>query len=59
VTLWAAENESFPTYLHSAGDGRERLAPEALEATVDLLEALVRRVDREPAALLSLGRGPA
>jgi len=49
VTVWSAEDESFAPYLHSAGDSRERLSPEALEATVDLLEALVRRVDREPA----------
>jgi hypothetical protein len=48
VTLWSAEDESFPGYLHSAGDSRERLSPESLEAAVDLLEALVRRVDREP-----------
>jgi hypothetical protein len=45
------EDERFPPYLHSAGDSRERLSPEALEATVELLEALVRRVDREPASL--------
>jgi hypothetical protein len=51
VTLWAAEDERFPPYLHSAGDSRERLSPEALEATVDLLEALARRVDRERARL--------
>jgi len=51
VTLWAAEDERFPPYLHSAGDSRERLSPAALEATVDLLEALVRRVDREPTSL--------
>jgi len=51
VTLWTAEDESFPPYLHSAGDSRERLSPEALEEAVDLLEALVRRVDREPARL--------
>ena len=51
VTLWAAEDERLPSYLHSAGDSREHLSPAALEATVDLLEALARRVDREPARL--------
>jgi len=51
LTLRATVDGSFPTRLHSAHDSRERLSAPAIDATVDLLAALVARVDREPASL--------
>jgi Peptidase family M28 len=51
LTLRAAGAERLPAELHSAADARERLSPDAIEATAGLLEALVGLVDREPGRL--------
>lgn len=51
VTLRATVEGSFPRHLHSARDSRERLSVDAIERSVDLLEALVREVDADPQVL--------
>jgi len=48
LTLQSYVEGGFPPDLHSAGDARTRLSLPALEATVDLLAALVARFDAEP-----------
>ncbi len=50
VTLRAFTEGAFPRRLHSAHDSRDRLSPDAIERTADLLLALVERLDRDPAA---------
>ncbi len=50
LTLMSA-TESGPRQLHSAHDRRNRLSIPALERTVELLEAVVARVDRAPGLL--------
>lgn len=49
VTLLSSSG--FPRRLHSHQDRRERLSLPALDRTVDFLEALVARVERDPKAL--------
>jgi len=51
LTLRASVDGTFPTRLHSVHDSRDRLSVPAIEQTVDLLAALVRRVDREPESM--------
>jgi hypothetical protein len=51
VTLLSRADTGFPRCLHSARDDRRRLSLPALEKTVDLLAAIVARVDRDPAVI--------
>ena len=51
VTLSSLDAGGFPRGLHSAADSRDRLSPAAIERAVELLEAMVRRAERDPAAL--------
>jgi hypothetical protein len=51
ITLMSAFEGGFPRNLHSAHDSRDRLSAAALKRAVDLLVAIVVRVD-EDAALL-------
>ena len=48
VTLFELSEGRFPRGLHSAADSRDRLSVAALDRTVDLLEAIVLRVDQHP-----------
>ena len=50
VTLRPSVGGAFPADLHSEHDATERLANPAIERAVDLLDALVRRADADPAA---------
>lgn len=54
VTLRALDDGGFPRRLHSARDSRDRLSEAGIENAVDLLEALVRRADADPAGLTPL-----
>ncbi len=47
LTLQSAGDGQWPSYLHSAGDTRDRVSIPALEHTLELLKAIVARVDRE------------
>jgi acetylornithine deacetylase/succinyl-diaminopimelate desuccinylase-like protein len=49
VTLRSFTGESFPRRLHSEHDSRDRLSVAAIERSTQLLLALVRRADAEPA----------
>ena len=51
LTLRATVDGGFARHLHSARDSRDRLSVPSIERAVDLLEALVRRVDAEPGVL--------
>ncbi len=51
VTLLSGPEGRLPRHLHSARDSRDRLSVPALERTVEFLEAIVARVDRDPLAL--------
>jgi Zn-dependent M28 family amino/carboxypeptidase len=51
VTLSSLDAGEFPRGLHSSADSRDRLSPAAVERAVELLEAMVRRAERDPAAL--------
>ncbi len=51
VTLFELSEGRFPRGLHSAADSRDRLSVAALERMVDLLEAIVLRVDQRPVLL--------
>jgi hypothetical protein len=55
VTLQSLVAGGFPPDLHSAGDARDRLSLPALEATADLLAALVARFDAEPGLAARVG----
>lgn len=52
VTLIGPSRGALPRQLHSEHDVRDRLSLPALERAVNLLEAVVARVDREPSLLL-------
>jgi hypothetical protein len=57
VTLSSLDAGGFPRGLHSAADSRDRLSPAAIERAVELLEAMVRRAERDPAALRAASSG--
>ncbi len=48
VTIQSAINGEWPHHLHSARDSRDRVSIAALEATLELLNAVVARVERAP-----------
>ncbi len=48
VTIQSAINGQWPHHLHSARDSRDRVSIAALEATLELLNAVVARVERDP-----------
>jgi acetylornithine deacetylase/succinyl-diaminopimelate desuccinylase-like protein len=56
LTLRAFTGEGFPRRLHSAHDARERLSVPAIERSVALLEAIVRRADAQPARVREIAR---
>ena len=56
VTLWPTFGGGFPADLHSEHDRTERLANPAIERAVDLLDALVRSADADPAAFAAATR---
>jgi len=58
LTLMGPSRGALPRQLHSEHDARERLSLPALDRAVDLLEAVVARVDREPSVLLRRETGP-
>ena len=51
VTLLSGPDGKLPRHLHSARDSRDRLLIPVLERTVELLDAIVARVERDPLAL--------
>jgi acetylornithine deacetylase/succinyl-diaminopimelate desuccinylase-like protein len=51
VTLRAFTGNDFPRKLHSAHDSRDRLSVAAIERSVELLRAIVERVDSDPSRL--------
>jgi len=56
VTLRPTFDGAFPVDLHSEHDATERLANPAIERAVDLLDALVRSADADPAAFSAATR---
>jgi hypothetical protein len=56
VTLRPSFGGDFPADLHSEHDATERLANPAIERAVDLLDAIVRRADADPAAFAAATR---
>ena len=55
LTLQSAGDGQWPSYLHSAGDTRDRVSIPALEHTLELLKAIVARVDRESLLVSRVG----
>ena len=49
LTLGSALEGQWPRHLHSARDSRDRVSLPAMELTRELLNAIVARIDREPA----------
>jgi Zn-dependent M28 family amino/carboxypeptidase len=56
LTLRPTFGGAFPSDLHSDHDQTERLANPAIERAVDLLDALVRSADADPAAFATAAR---
>ncbi|MEE8624887.1 MAG: M20/M25/M40 family metallo-hydrolase [Acidiferrobacterales bacterium] len=48
LTLGSTTDGRWPSHLHSAHDSRDRVSIPALEHSLELLKAVVARVDREP-----------
>jgi hypothetical protein len=55
LTLRAFTGDGFPRRLHSEHDSRDRLSTEAIDASTDLLHALIRRSDAQPTLIANLG----
>ena len=56
LTLRPTFGGAFPADLHSEHDQTERLSNAAIERTVDLIDALVRSADADPAAFATAAR---